>query len=136
MRAAAHLVDAGVAGEAAPDRLAAAKLFDPLRISDETTAECDEISLTPRDRLGRDCRIAQPSHRNDANAHRLLHLRSEVEKRRLRHVHCRDHQFRRGARAIMPGADVERVRARLRGPDRNLLAFGKVQPAGEVILDR
>ena len=34
-RAAAHLVDAGVAGEAAPDRLPARELLDPLRIGDQ-----------------------------------------------------------------------------------------------------
>src|SRR5262249_53486704 len=58
-RPAAHFVDAGVAGEAAPDRLLAAKLRDPLRIGDEGAAERDEIRLSRRDGLGRDRGIAE-----------------------------------------------------------------------------
>ena len=56
LRAAAHLVDAGVAGEAAADRLAARELVDPFGIGDQRAAERDEIRLAARDRIGRGLR--------------------------------------------------------------------------------
>ena len=71
-RAAAHLVDAGVAGEAAPDRLAAPQLLDPLRIGDQRAAERDEIGLAACDRRFRSRRIAEPADRDHRHADLLF----------------------------------------------------------------
>ena len=68
LRAAAHLVDAGVAGETAAGRLAARELVDPFRIGDQRAAERDEIGLAARDRVGRGRRIAEPADRDHRHA--------------------------------------------------------------------
>src|SRR5262249_5177955 len=72
-RPAAHLVDAGIAGETTPDRLAAAELLDPLRIGDEATAQRDEIRFAPGDRRRRRSGIAEPSYGDDWDADQFFH---------------------------------------------------------------
>ncbi len=135
-RAAAHLVDAGVAGEAAPDRLTARELLDPLRIGDQRAAERNEIGLAFGDRRGRDHRIAEAADRDHRYVDHRLHLGGEVEKRRVRHVHRRQDDLRRRHRAVVPGGDVQRVGAGLGGPQRDLFAFVEGQSADEEVLDR
>ncbi len=135
-RAAAHLVDAGVAGEAAPDRLAARDLLDPLRIGDERAAERDEIGLAGRDRRFRGRRIAEPADGDHRHVDCSFHVGGEVEKRRVRKTHRRQHDLRRRQRAVMAGGDVQRVGAGRRRPDRDLPAFAIGQAAGKEILDR
>ena len=56
-------------------------------------------------------------------SHHLLHRGREVEERRVRHVHRRDHDLRRRQRAVVPGGDVQRVGAGLGRPDRDPPAF-------------
>ena len=135
-RAAAHFVDAGVAGEAAPHRLVAADFLHPLRIGDQRAAERDEIRLAALDRGARDRRIAEPADRDYRNADILFHLGGEIEKRRVRKTHRRQHDLRRRQRPVMAGGDVQRVRAGFRGPQRDLSALAKRHAAGKVILDR
>ena len=135
-RTAAHFVDAGVAGEAAPDRLAAGELVDPLRIGDQCPTERDEVGLTVLDRGGGDRRIAEPADRDHRDVDQRLDLAGKVEKRRVRHFHGREHDLRRRPRAIMSGGDMQRVGAGVRRPQRDLLAFVEWQPAVEEILDR
>ena len=134
--AAAHLVDAGVAGEAAPDRLVAAQLLDPLRIGDQRAAERDEIRLSRPDRVGRGGGIAEPADRDHRHVDRLFHVGGEIEKGRVRIRHRRQHDLRRRQRAIVAGGDVQRVGAGFRRPDRDLAALVERQPAGEEVLDR
>src|SRR5262249_1584431 len=69
LRAAAHLVDAGVAGETASHRLVAADLLDPVGISNQRAPERDEIRLAGRERRLRCRRIAEASDGD----HRHLH---------------------------------------------------------------
>src|SRR6266700_7154017 len=58
-RPAAHLINAGVAGKAPPDRLGAGELFDPSRLGDKRPPERDEIGFSGGDRLG--CNPSRPT---------------------------------------------------------------------------
>ena len=113
-----------------------ADFLDPLRIGDQRAAERDKIGLAARHRRFRGRRIAEAADRDDRHADVLFHVGGEIEKGRVRQAHRRQHDLRRGQRAIMPGGDVQRVGAGRRGPDRDLPAFAIGQPAGKEILDR
>ena len=136
LRAAAHLVDAGVAGEAAPRRLAAGELCHPVRLRDQGAPERDEIRLAGGDRVGGDIGIAEPADGDDGHGNVLLDLRRIGEKRRVGIDHRRDHAGGRGQRAVVPGGDVKRVGARLRRPQRDLPAFGKRRSLREKVFHR
>src|SRR5262249_57453568 len=94
-RTAAHIVDAGVAGETAPDRLLAAKLRDPLRIGDEGAAERDEIRLSRRHGLSRGCGIAEAPDGDHRNADHFFDGGREVEKGCVRKGHRRGYELGR-----------------------------------------
>ena len=66
-----------------------------------------------------DRRIAEPADRDHRHVDRLLHVGGEMQKRRVRVRHRRDHAMRVGLGAVMPGGDVQRVGAGLRRPDRD-----------------
>ena len=136
LRAAAHLVDAGVAGKAAPRRLAAGELGDPFGLGDQGAPERHEIRLAGCDRIRRDRRIAEPADRDDRHRDVLLDVRRIGQERRVGILHRRDHARRRRQRAVMAGRDVQRVGARLRGPDRDLPALRERQAVGEIVVDR
>jgi hypothetical protein len=135
-RAAAHAVDAGVAGEAAPDRLLVAQLLDPLRVGEQCAAERNEIGLAAGDGLGRGCRIAEPAHRDHRDLDVLLDIGRIAEERRIGLGHRRDHAVRGRLGAVMSGRDMQRIRPHLRGPDRDGAAFVERQAAVEIIVDR
>src|SRR5262249_57968390 len=101
-------VEAGVAGEAARDRLLAAKLRDPLRIGDEGAAERDEIRLSRRDGLGRDRGIAEAPDRDHRNADHCFDRGREVEKGRVRKGHRREDDPGRWEGGVMGGGGGER----------------------------
>ena len=79
LRAAAHLVDAGVAGEAAPNRLAPGELVDPLRIGDQRAADDDGIAGAPPDRRLGDRRPVDAPHGEHRDADRRADVGGEVE---------------------------------------------------------
>ena len=134
--AAPHLVDAGVAGEAAADRRAAPELRHPVRIGDERAADGDEIRLALGDRRGRDGRIAEPADSDHGDLHACLDAGGVAEERRLGERHRRVHPRRRRQRPVMAGRDVERIGARLRRPDRDLAALLVGHAVGKIVLDR
>jgi hypothetical protein len=94
MRAPPRIVDAGVAGKAAPDRLAAAHLLSPLRIGDQCAAERDEIGFALGDGALRHCRIAKTADGDNGNADAPLHLGRVIEKSRVGISHRRQDDLR------------------------------------------
>src|SRR6516165_1805459 len=129
--AAAHLVDAGIAGKTAADRVAAAHLLYPSRLGNERAAERDEIGLALAYRALGGRRIAEATDRNHRNAHAFFHVARVIEKSGVGESHRRQHDLRRGPRAIMACGDVQRVGARRRGPDRVWRPSGKLKPPGK-----
>ena len=92
--AAAHFVDAGIAGEAAPDRLAAAHLLDPVRVGNQRAAERDEIGLALAHRALCSRRVAEAADRDHRNADALFHFGRVIEKSRVGISHGRQDDLR------------------------------------------
>ena len=130
-RAAAHFVDAGVAGEAAADRLAARDLLDPLRIGDERAAERDGNGLAVCDCCLRCCWTAEAGRRRSWGTLTCLFSSAAKSRNGASGISSAGTLFAPTAASDNDLRDMQRIGAGRGGPDRYLAAFAVGKPPGK-----
>ena len=132
--AAAHAVDARVAGQATAHRRPPRRLVHPLGVGEQTAPEGDEVGLAAVDGVGGRLWIAEPADRDDRHVDDLPDARRVIQEGRLRVFHGRNHGRRRGQRAIVPARDVHGVGPGLGRPAGHLDGLREDHAGGEEIV--